>query len=293
MIGAARFLRLVLLPAALVCAATALSARAADPAQADPEDGSIVAGAYVNRYFGLRYPLPSGWTAGELPPPASVGGYYVLATPTPPKNAGATILFAAQDMFFAAPPLADAGDLAKNLMRYTAAGSPNADAVRSAVTIAGRPFVSLDLPAAPLSRVVFAADIRCHVVIFAFAAADRERLAALAASLDRLSLARDPSVPACVKGYASAQTIRRKVAPAPAGPQSAEIPVRIVIAPDGSVAHIHVVRATAAQKKSIEDALRQWRFAPYRVNGQPRAIETGLGFALSAAGKAKPAGGRQ
>lgn len=274
----ARSLSLALLPAALASASAVGPARAADPVSADPDQGTTVGGAYVNPYFGLRYPLPPGWTAGKAPPPASAGGYYVLDTPQPPKNAGSTILIAAQDTFFAAPPLADSVDLAKSLLHDAAAGVPAAGAVRSTITLAGHKFVRLDMPGAPLSRVVFAADIRYHIVIFVFTAADRRRLAPLAAGLDGLSLARDPAVPDCVKGYASGQTIRRNLAPAPAGSQFAEIPVRIVVAPDGVVAHIHVIRATAAQQTSIENALRQWRFAPYRVNGEPRTVETGLEF---------------
>lgn len=84
--------------------------------------------------------------------------------------------------------------------RYAADGGPEAGAVRSAVTLAAHPFVRLDLPGAPLSRVVFATDIRCHVVIFTFTAADSQHLAQLASGLGRVSLARDPRVPDCVKG---------------------------------------------------------------------------------------------
>ncbi len=278
-------LRLSLLSIALICGVAGQPLRAADPRTANPEQGAVIDGAYVNAYFGLRYPLPSGWKAGPQPPRPSAGGYYVLSTPRPPAGAEATILIAAQDTFFAMPPVANAGEMTRNLVRSVSASGENPAAITRAANIAGHSFLTVDLPGAPLSRMVLATDIRCHVVIFTFTGSDTERVKRLATSFDRLSLDQRKSFPHCIKDYATAQTIRRKVEPVPAGPHFVKVPVRILIGADGSVEHIHVIRAFAAQQKSIEDALMHWRFEPYRAAGRAVEVETGLIFEFKPTGR--------
>jgi hypothetical protein len=268
----------------LVLAGCAAVRPAAAADALDPAVGSIAGAVYANPYFGLRYPLPAGWSAGPGPPAPSYSGYYILATPAPPPAAKATILVAAQDRFFAAPPVEGADALLKNLSE-SAAKSGAAKPRLSTVTIAGRGFTRLMLEASPLSRIVLATDIRCHVLIFTFAAADRQQLERLAESLDRLTLAAEGAVPACVKGYATAQTIRHKTPMPPAAPYFVKIPVRILVGTDGGVSAVHVIRASAAQRSNIAAALKEWRFAPYLHDGRPTAVETGLSFEFAPAGR--------
>jgi hypothetical protein len=257
---------------------------AADPADFDPEQGAVVDDAYLNPYFGMRYPLPAGWKPGPQPARPSYGGYYVLSTPAPPEDTKATILIAAQDNFFADKPIGDAkatlADLAHSIQEHDAA------AEISNTTIAGHTFARLNIEASPLSRVVFTTNIRCHAVIFAFTSADRDRLAQLAASLGRLSFSAASAAPVCVKDYATTQTVRRRVEPIMEGPQFVKVPVRIIIGSDGKVKHIHVIRAAPAQQQSIVDALAQWEFQPYRRNGRAVAGETGLTFEFKPTGRA-------
>ena len=52
--------------------------------------------------------------------------------------------------------------------------------------------------------------------------------------------------------------------------------MRLVVAKDGSVKHVHVIRATAMQRRSIEEALRQWKLKPYVRQGRAAEVETGL-----------------
>ena len=256
---------------------------AANHESLDPEDGTFSDGVYANPYFGLRYPLPPGWKEGPLLPHPSYAGYYVLSTPAPPEDAKATILIAAQDEFFADKRIADARALLQDLARSLS--GPDHAADPATVRIAGNSFLRLEIRGTPLSRIVLATEIRCHVVMFTFTAAERERLEKLAASLDHLSFAPHAVAPACAKGYATAQTIRRRVEPVPTGPRFVTIAVRIIIGADGRMEHVHVIRAFPEQQKSIEDALRQWRFAPYLANGHPAEIETGLTFEFKPAGR--------
>lgn len=261
-------------------------------ATADPEAGEFADGIYASPYFGLRYPLPEGWAAGPQPPPPSHAGYYVLATPVAPERMKASILIAAQDEFFADEAGPDVSrfvqDLAKSLLGrdHTAMPTP--------ATIAGHAFQRLIIRGTPLSRIVLATDIRCHIVIFSFTGAALEGLETLEESLGRLSFEEGPAAPACVKGYATAQTIRQRLDPLPAGPRFVTIPVRIVIGTNGMVRHIHVIRAFPEQRRSIEDALAQWRFVPYSVNEQPAEAETDLSFVFKPTGDGStlPGGGR-
>jgi hypothetical protein len=247
-------------------------------ASADPENGEFVDGIYTSRYFGLRYPLPEGWTPGPQPPPPSYTGYYVLATPAAPERVKATILIAAQDEFFADEASPDPSKFVQDLEQSVLGRSHTT--MPTPATVAGHAFQRLLVRGTPLSRIVLATEIRCHIVIFSFTGAEIEGLENLAASLSRLSFEEEPAAPVCVKGYATAQTIRQQLDPLPAGPRVVTIPVRIVIGTSGAVRHVHVIRAFPEQRRSIEDALTQWLFAPYTVNEQPVEAETGLSFVL-------------
>jgi hypothetical protein len=207
----------------------------------------------------------------------------VLLTPAPPETAKATILIAAQDEFFADKPMMDARALLQDLARSLPGADPTA--APTAVRIAAHRFLRLEIQGTPLSRIVLATEIRCHVVTFTFTGSPPERLERLAASLENLSFAPDPGAPVCLNGYATARTIRRRFEPIPAGPRFARIAVRIIIGADGRVGHVHVIRAFPEQQKNIEDALRTWRFAPYLTSRRPAEIETGLTFELRPAGR--------
>src|SRR5271170_5438854 len=83
----------------------------------DPGDGAVTNGVFTNGYFNLSYPLPPGWTEGTPGPGPSHSGYYVLSTLTPTGDFTGTILIAAQDIFFAADPLAGAAAMADEFGR--------------------------------------------------------------------------------------------------------------------------------------------------------------------------------
>src|SRR5262245_53636725 len=80
----------------------------------------------------------------------------------------------------------------------------------------------------------------------------------------------------CIRDYAIADNLLQKVEPPVVGAVATPIPVRIIIGTDGAAKHVHVIRATAAQRKAIEDSVLQWRFRPYTIGGRAVEIETGL-----------------
>jgi hypothetical protein len=267
-----------------------------------PEDGKVLSGIYVNDYFDLSYPLPEGWVEGLTGPNPSDTGYYVLSSFVPQSEQNASVMIVAQDMFFASkppppypPPLAGEGrvGVAQMVHDFRQAMSEvdgmTIDREPTEVKVADRLLYRVDFSGIGLYRATFTTESRCHAVSFNLTSRDPELLADLAFSVDKLSSARKrdsgASVPYCIENYAVPENLLQRVEPAPVGPKFTPIPVRIIVDTEGSVKHIHVIRATPEQRKSIEDALRQWKFKPYRLNGRVVEIETGLMFRFTVAAK--------
>jgi hypothetical protein len=255
-----------------------------------PEDGKVLSGSYVNDYFDLSYPLPEGWTEGLAGPDPSDAGYYVLSSFVPESELNATILIAAQDMFFASKAYGNVAEMVHDFRQaMSEVDGMTIDREPTEVRVADRLLHRVDFSGVGLYRATFATAIRCHAVSFNLTARDPELLANLAFSVDKLSYAgkrdADSPVPDCIENYGAPENLLRRVEPVPIGPTFTPIPVRIIVDTEGAVKHIHVIRATAEQRKSIEDALHQWKFKPYRMNGRAVEIETGLVFRFTPAEK--------
>jgi hypothetical protein len=249
-------------------------------APVNPEDGKVANGSYSSDYFGLLYRLPAGWTAGLDGPAPSRSGYYVLGSWMPSRDPDATILIAAQDMFFSERPDDDAHATTIGF-RHTISSVDGMTIDREPTDLRIGPHLGqrVDFSGVGLYRSMVAVGIRCHVVTFNLTARDPEQLAQLARSLDSLDDGRKiarGSVPDCVKDYAVGDNIVHRVNPEATGASSAAIPVRLVVAKDGSVKYVHVIRASAAQRRSIEEALRQWKLKPYVRQGRAIEVETGV-----------------
>src|SRR5713101_5064793 len=255
-----------------------------------PQDGKVLSGIYLNDYFDLSYPLPEGWTEGFRGPDPSDAGYYALSSFVPKSELNATILIAAQDMFFASKAY---GNIAEMMGDFRQAMSEvdgmTIDREPTEVKVADRLLYRVDFSGVGLYRATFTTEIRCHAVSFNLTSSDPELLANLAFIVDKLSSAgkRDSGapVPYCIENYAVPENLLQRVEPTPVGPKFMPIPVRIIVDTEGSVKHVHVIRATPEQRKSIEDAVRQWKLKPYRLNGRAVEIETGLMFRFSVAEK--------
>ncbi len=248
---------------------------------ADPQDGKVAGGSYANRYFGLTYPLPQGWKAGEAGPVPSQSGYYVLATLVPDSERNAAILVAAQDMFFAIGKRGDVADGARDFLQAVSnINGMTVDRDLMELKVGNQLLYRVDYSGVGLFRTTFRTEIRCHVVSFNLTARDPALRTRLAQSFDHLSFAAGNGSwpPPCVKDYAEGDNVLHKVRPLPVGPRFTPIPVRIIVGADGSVKHVHVIRATDDQRRSIEEALYQWKLKPYEANGRLSPVETGLIF---------------
>lgn len=270
----------------MAATAAILSARHAGAVQsANPEDVRVADGSFVSDYFDLSYRTPGEWIEGLPGPSPSQSAYYVLGTWIPKQDFRAAILIVAQDMFFSS----DASDSAKNAVAEVRQVMSSVDGMTidrepEPVNIGGHPGFRLDFSGVGLVRSVVAIEIRCHVVMFNLTSRDPELLTRLVKSLDDLGAVRkaSDSAPECVRDYALENLVRR-VEPDRIGGTPESIPVRIIVAADGSVRHVHVVRASAAQRRNIEEAVRQWKFKPHVKQGRPVEVETGMMFNLKPA----------
>jgi hypothetical protein len=151
----------------------------------------------------------------------------------------------------------------------------------------GKAMYRVDFSGVGLFRSMLVTDVRCHYIRIAVTAPSPETLASLVHNFHNLSFdskASDSSVvPACVKGYATAETTLRQIMPAVGGGPYAPIPVRLIIATDGGVKWVHVIHASPEQRRSIEDAVRQWKFRPYVEGGLAKEVETDLLFRVTPA----------
>jgi hypothetical protein len=256
-----------------------LSSRDAGFAQSNPETISVTDDGFISDYFDLSYRVPDGWADGLPGPPPSQSGYYVLGNWAPKNDFAGTVLVAAQDMFFGPGSSDDMKNMVAQFRQVmSTVDGMTIDREPAQVSIAGRSGYRVDFSGVGLFRSMFAIEIRCHVVMFNLTSRDRELLASMAESLESLGPVRKQTpnvVPECVKDYASENVVHR-VEPQTLDTRSTSIPVRLIVAADGSVKHVHVIRASAAQQRNIEDAVRQWKFKPYVSDGHPVEVETGM-----------------
>jgi hypothetical protein len=258
------------------------------------EDGKVVDGVYSNAYFGLSYILLPHWTERFSGPPPSDSGYYVLAQIEPEdsgKSAGlGHILVAAQDLFFSPMPASSALELMIYATDHLGT-EYRVEHAPSEVRIASHAFVRYDYvsPVAGLHWHVLATEIRCHVVQIIFTGRNTQVIDRLIQGLNKLKLPTDvPSTgmgarefPVCIKGFAGPENLIEREDPIFAEQRFNPVPVRIIIDKEGKVKHIHFLSAFPDQMKSITDAVSQWRFRPYLVEGRPVEVETGILFRRS------------
>jgi hypothetical protein len=271
--------------AAVVPVAILSSRNAIVVQSANPEDVHVAAGVFVSDYFDLSYRVPDGWTEGLPGPSPSQYGYYVLGTLVPKHDFGGSVLIVAQDMFFAADTSDDVKDVVAEIRKVmSSVDGMTIDREPEPVNVGAYTGYRVDFSGVGLFRSVLAIKIRCHVVMFNLTSRDPESRAGLVKSLDDLeSVRKSPDrIPECRKDYAS-ESMLSQVEPERIGTRAESIPVRVIVATDGSVKHVHVIRASAAQRRTIEQAARQWKFKSYVKQGHPVEVETGMMFNLKPA----------
>jgi hypothetical protein len=263
--------------------------------QSNPEDGRVANGSYINDYFSLTYRLPQGWTAGEEGPDPSQSAYYVLAELVPHSQANATILIAAQDKFFGNDTRGSAADIARDFQHAVShINGMTIDRELTELKAGDHLLYRVDYSGVGLYRAAISMESRCHILSFNITTRDRNLLAVLVNGVDSVSLAaigKGGSPPPCIQDYAADNNILHKVNPTAVGPEFVPIPVRVIADADGNVKHVHVIHATPEQRRSIEEALYQWKLKPYEIDGHPSPVETGLIFKFTAGSTVEVSGG--
>jgi hypothetical protein len=268
----------------------AYSAKSAvDTRYPEPEDGAVANGVFHDEYFGLSYPLPSGWAEDLKGPEPSAAGDYSLAALKPQAEMSATIQISAQDNFFAANPADNATDFLVRMKQHLDESLSAPDAVGS-IVFGGQHFARLDYYGAGLYHSVFATELRCHTLIFTITSGGAEAIAGIAESLKKMTFSQnvrpqsssqsEPAKqwPLCLSDSEYSDHVARRVTPAMVGPRYGSVPVRLLIGPDGKIEHIHAIAGVPEQIKSVTEALARWEFKPYILDNQPVEVETGILF---------------
>jgi TonB-like protein len=250
----------------------------------NPEDVHFAEGVFVSDYFGLRYRIPKGWGEGLPGPNPSQSGYYVLGTWTTRGELAGTILVVAQDMLFASDASEDVESVVTRFRQVmSSVEGMIIDREPEPVKVGVYPGYRIDFSGVGLFRSMLAIEIRCHVVTFNLTSRDPKLLASLRSSMDDLVLLESKASPVstCLRDHVAENILYRVEPNSVRGAPS--IPVRIIVATDGSVKHVHVIRAAPTQRRDIEESVRQWRFKPYLKQGRPVEVETGVTFGTTAA----------
>jgi hypothetical protein len=280
-------------------------ASASDSVTPVPEGAGVGEEAFSAPYFGMTYQLPAGWIQKYQGPPPSETGRYALALLSPAATSNGTgrgtVSISAQDMFFTPLPARNAAELTHYMSEHLQADyqveRPPAEA-----KIAGRDFTVFAYwsPVAELHWYVFATEIRCHTVQLVLTSRDTRLLEALVKNMDKMTLPAEASptggtggdpAPICIANYARDENMTSRTEPVFTEHRFNAVPVRIIIDKEGNVKHIHFLSAFPDQSKAITDALFQWRFKPYRRDGEPVEVETGLLFGRVHNPLAQPAAG--
>ncbi|HEV2990049.1 MAG TPA: energy transducer TonB [Candidatus Angelobacter sp.] len=258
-----------------------------------PEGGEVTQNVYANKYFGLNITFPADWQEGYKGPKPSDRGYYVLASLRPKGVLNGTVLIAAQDMFFYTRPASNSAEMLKDVKANLNEGQ-QAESGPVELKISSHTFGRFDFTGAELHFTQIATDLRCHVVNLVVTTRDpkvRDSLVQVITNMkfnEPLALADDPSVPVCLKDYATGDNVIKKVDPEMVGQKYTQVPTRFIIGTDGKVKHVHVINAFPDQAKSVETALAQWELKPYKVNGKPVEVETGILFEFKPKGQERP-----
>jgi|HubBroStandDraft_5_1064220.scaffolds.fasta_scaffold65989_2 hypothetical protein len=257
-----------------------------------PEDGNVSNHVFSDQYFGITYALPPDWEEKYKGPPPSESGRYVLAQLRPTDTfkgpIRGNILITAQDMFFTPLPVSNALELI-NYSKDNLEGDYKVEMPPTPTKIAGRPFTFFAYwsPVAELHWYVVATEIRCHAFEIVLTSRDTKLLASLVTDMDKMKLPAEAAptegkgggeVPVCIEDYARDENVLARVDPIFTEHKFNSVPVRIIIDREGKVKHIHFLSAFPDQAKAITDALGQWKFKPYKREGHPVEVETGILF---------------
>jgi TonB family protein len=292
------------------------------------EDGAIANGVYSNECLGFSYPIPAGW---EVNGAVTGGGkakrlsYKSLALlflqPEKGKLPGSRILLTARD---AAGEKGTAEDFVTNAVsEQLNSPTEHRELVRDtfAVYYGGKHFFRSDYKGAlhdgvPLFFAYVYTEFRGYFIGATLASGTPEGLDEAAGSLHEISFQEDQANPKCSASSDGAPTsgvvdstrvrisqgvatglIINKVQPdyPPLARQAriqGQVVLQALIDKDGNIEKLDLVSGHPMLAPAALQAVKQWKYKPYLLNGEPVKVQTEIivNFALSGGVDTSPSG---
>jgi TonB family protein len=265
------------------------------------ENGMLSNGVYSNECFGFSLPIPARWEINEG---VTTGGKATLRS-----DESFLLLFLQQQGKLHGRILLSAWDsagLSGNTQKFVsdavraqvASPTEHRELVRDTfpVDYGGRHFFRSDYKALlyggnPLYLTYVYTEFRGHFIGETVASGSPEGLDEAANSLRAISFQQDEVNPKCVMGPNEAETpvqLGRDVASdllvkkvPPNYPQMAhdariqgQVVMRALIDKDGNIADLTLVSGNPMLAPAAIEAVKQWKYKPYLINGQPVKVET-------------------
>src|SRR6185437_12276713 len=73
--------------------------------------------------------------------------------------------------------------------------------------------------------------------------------------------------------------------------ESGTVVLHAIIGEDGSVKQLQYISGPSLLKKAAMDAVQQWKYKPYMLNGQPVSVDTTISVVFNLSGGPKPSPG--
>jgi TonB family protein len=283
----------------------------AQPAAAEPpgtlhfENGVVANGTYSNECLGFALRIPAGWkidesiTAGGKARRRSDKSLVLLFFRQEGNPVGRIILSAS----VSEDPTSTAQDFVSSAVHEQIKASPDRELVRdaSAVDYGGRHFYRADYKGLlggkePLYFAYVYTKFRGYVIGETVVSGSPQGLDAAANSLQATSFQADQINPECVMepgepvtktaaqrvrvsaGVATALLVKKVTPEYPAAARQARIQGQVImtalINKDGDVESLALVSGDPALSPSAMEAVKQWKYKPYLLNGTPMAVET-------------------
>ncbi len=274
--------------------------------EAVPYHGTVNGTVYTNEFFNMTWEFPKEWTIKEIPAPASGAHYYPLLTLLPAGNQGG------EEVSLSAQNFGDTDGFWRQYLDQVKAMLAQKGwstvGKRASTHQLGTPGEIEEYASADGKHyiAVLAAPLHRHEVKFFVSAATRERLEDLLKTLDSVKVTPDwddhhpleptdepvivpssipPSQPPV--GVTPGKFIQKVPPNYPSAARTARITGTVTlsaqIGKDGNIHHLYILQGPPLLVDAAVDAISQWRYSPYALNGKPVVVltEITVNFTLS------------
>lgn len=277
------------------------------------EDGTVSNGVYSNECLGFSFPVPSGWQIEGQVVGTSIKATHSSAKdllllflfPHAEKLPIGRIVLTARG---AEPQTSTARDFVSNSVKAQLAAHEGRELIRDAFTVeygtkeffrSDYKLSSIEAGHSPYMAYVYT-KFRGYLIGETIAASSQEALDQFANSLQQISFREDQVNPNCVvagdgmpggatgaarpmrvrvsEGVSKAMLIKKVPPEYPADARQAHIEGQVVmqveIDQQGNIQDVKLVSGHPLLAPSALEAVKQWKYKPYLLNGQPVNVES-------------------